>query len=157
MDALEAEITAFLKSKRIAVVGLSSNPQDFSCAILQKLEETGAEVFGVNPKLEADADARRYPSLRDIPGSIDAVFFATAPAATEESVKTCHELGVGRVWMHQSVGQGSTSPEAVAYCEEHGIAVIDRGCPMMFVEPVDWFHKVFRWCKGMHAVPQPPR
>ena len=75
--------------------------------------------------------------------------------ATEETVKTCHELGIGRVWMHQSVGQGSTSPEAIAYCKEHGIAVIDRGCPMMFVEPVDWFHKAFRWCKGMHAVPQP--
>ena len=155
MSELESEITAFLQCKRIAVVGLSSHEKDFSCAILEKLEQTGAEVYGVNPKLEADPEARRYPSLQDIPVQLDAAFLATAPAVTEEVVRTCHELGIGRVWMHQAVGQGSTSQDAIAYCKEHGISVIDRGCPMMFVQPVDWFHKMFRWCKGMHAVPQP--
>jgi len=155
MDALETQITAFLAAKRIAVVGLSSHERDFSCAVLDKLEQTGAEVYGVNPKLDEEPTARRYRSLQDIPVPIDAVFMATAPAVTEQVVKTCHELGIGRVWMHQGVGQGSTSPEAIAFCKAHGIAVIDRGCPMMFVQPVDWFHRMFRWCKGMHAVPQP--
>lgn len=136
------------------MVGLSSHPEDFSCAILQKLETTGAEVYGVNPKLETDLDARRVRDLADVPGPIDGVFFATAPSVTEALVQTCHELGVPRVWMHQNVGQGSTSPEATAYCRAHGIAVIDRGCPMMFVEPVDWFHRTFRWCKGMHPLPK---
>ena len=155
MDALEQKITEFLQSKRIAVVGLSTHEGDFSCAILEKLEQTGAEVFGVNPKIEPDPEARRYQSLGDIPGQIDAALLTTAPAVTEEVVRTCHELGIGRVWMHQLMGEGSTSSKAVEYCNEHGISVIDRGCPMMFVEPVDWFHKTFRWCKGMHAVPQP--
>lgn len=36
------------------------------------------------------------------------------------------------------------SPEAVALCREHGIEVVDGACPLMFSEPVGWFHRVHR-------------
>ena len=152
-QALQAEIRDFLAGKRIAIVGLSSQPQDFSCAILDKLEAADFEVYGVNPHLQADPDQRRYPDLAAIPGPpVDGVFLTTPPDAALEVVKQCAALGIDRVWMHQGFGQGSTSAEATAFCREHGIHVIDRGCPMMFVEPVDIWHKTMRWCKGMRPV-----
>jgi predicted CoA-binding protein len=70
---------------------------------------------------------------------------ATAPQATEAVVRECAELGIGRVWMHRSFGEGSVSDSAVAFCRENNIEVIPGGCPMMFCEPVDFGHKCIRW------------
>lgn len=152
-ENLQAEIRDFLTGKRIAIVGLSTKAEDFSCAILDKLQVAGFEVYGVNPRLDEDPDQKQYRDLRSIPGDpVDGVFLTTPPEAALDVVKECAELGIDRVWMHQSIGQGSTSKEATAFCKEHGIHVIDRGCPMMFVEPVDFFHRTIRWCKGMRAV-----
>jgi len=151
--ALHDEIREFLSGKRIAIVGLSHEPADFSCAILEKLEVAGFEVFGVNPKLEADPEQRRYKDLRSIPvRPVDGVLLTTPPDAALEIAKECADLGIPRVWMHQGFGQGSTSTDATVFCKANGIHVIDRGCPMMFVEPVDFFHKTMRWCKGLKPI-----
>lgn len=39
----------------------------------------------------------------------------------------------------------SVSEEAASICREAGIAVLDGGCPMMFLEPVDLAHRCIRW------------
>ena len=40
------------------------------------------------------------------------------------------ELGIPQVWMHRSVDAGSVSPEAAQYGREHGVRVIEGGCPL---------------------------
>ena len=62
-------------------------------------------------------------------------------------VKDCAEAGVNYVWMHKSFGN-SVNDEAVQFCRDHGINVIPGACPMMFCEPVDVFHKCFKWALG---------
>ena len=53
---------------------------------------------------------------------------------------------IRRVWMHQSIGRGSSvSPEAVEYCRQHDISVIAGACPMMYVAGVDFGHRCMRW------------
>jgi hypothetical protein len=53
---------------------------------------------------------------------------------------------VRRVWMHQSLGKGSSaSPEAVEYCRQHDISVIAGACPMMFGPGADFGHTCMRW------------
>jgi predicted CoA-binding protein len=64
---------------------------------------------------------------------------------TDEIVRQCAELGIRRVWMHRSFGEGSVSQTAVDFCRKNQIAVIPGGCPMMFCEPVDFGHKCMRW------------
>jgi predicted CoA-binding protein len=150
------DIRAFLTCRRIALVGFSTDPEDFSCAIREKFEEAGFEVFGVNPRLEADPDARNYPDLGAIPAPpVEAAFLTTTPEVSEDVVKQCHSLGITMAWMHQNFGPGSVSKQAVRWGRQNGMTIIDRGCPMMFVSPVDWFHKTMRFVKGMHAVPNP--
>jgi hypothetical protein len=46
--------------------------------------------------------------------------------------------------MHRSIGN-SVSDNAVQYCKDNGIRVIGGGCPMMFVEPVDFGHKCMKF------------
>ena len=56
----------------------------------------------------------------------------------------CAELGIRHVWMHRGPGGGSVSEPAADYGREHGIAVIDGGCPCMFGPTADFGHKAMR-------------
>jgi predicted CoA-binding protein len=61
-----------------------------------------------------------------------------------EVVQACIDRGIPRVWLHKGLGPSSVSDEAVGLCKEHGIEVVDGACPMMFAEPVGWFHRMHR-------------
>jgi predicted CoA-binding protein len=115
----------------------------------RNLRDSGYEVFAVNPKAESVEGDRAYPDLKSVPGRVDGVVVATPPDAARQLVEQCAELGIPRVWMHRSFGEGSVSDEAVRFCREHQISVIPGGCPMMFREPVDFGHKCMRWVLGL--------
>jgi len=59
-------------------------------------------------------------------------------------MRECAELGIHHVWMHRSVGTGSVSSAATEYGRQHGITVIDGGCPLMFDPTADFGHKCMR-------------
>jgi hypothetical protein len=60
-------------------------------------------------------------------------------------MRECAELGIKHVWMHRSFGGGSVSKAATDYGREHGIEVIDGGCPLMFGSTADLGHKAMRF------------
>lgn len=143
-------VAAFLKGKRFAVAGVSREPKmHVGNAIFKKLAEAGFEVFPVNPNAVEVEGVRCYPDIVSIPGEIDGVVITTHPDAAVSVVRQCAEKGVKHVWFHRSFGKGSVSKEAIAECEKRGIAVIENGCPMMYVEPVDGGHKFICWWLGL--------
>ena len=142
MSQLPANVAAFLSGKRFAVAGVSRETKGHvGNAIYKKLVEGGYEVFPVNPAAAEVEGVKCYPSVGAIPGEIDGVVIATHPAAAASVVRQCTDKGVKRVWFHRSFGQGSVSQEALAACKANGIAVIEGGCPLMYIEPVDGGHK----------------
>ena len=56
----------------------------------------------------------------------------TAPSRAQATIEECVALGIGHVWFHRGPGAGSVDPDAARYGREHGISVIDGGCPCMF-------------------------
>jgi predicted CoA-binding protein len=107
-------------------------------------------VFPVNPHMLTFEGERCYRSVQDIPGGVEGVVIITRPEITTQIVRDCSDAGVRRVWMHQSVGKGSSvSPEAVEYCREHEISVIAGACPMMYGDDVDMGHRCMRWILGL--------
>lgn len=144
---LETKVNEFLAQKRIAVAGVSRDHNHHPAAnlIYRRLKKTGHDVFAVNPNLESFEGARCYPDLRSIPGGVDGVVIVTRPETTDRIVHECGEAGVRRVWMHQSMGKGSSvSPEAAEYCRQHDIHVIAGACPMMYGPGVDFGHACMR-------------
>ncbi len=93
--------------------------------------------------------AGRATASQNVSEPIDGVVISTRPEVTGQIVQECAEVGVSRVWMHRSFGQGSVSDEATKFCQDHNITVIPGGCPMMFCEPVDFGHKCMRWFLGL--------
>lgn len=146
---LEMKVHDFLAQKRIAVVGVShdNSHHPASNLIYQRFKKSGHDVFPVNPHMEIFEGDRCYPDLQSIPGGVDGVVIITRPETTEQIVRDCSEVGVRRVWMHQSFGEkgSSVSPEAVQYCHQHDISVIAGACPMMFGAGVDFGHTCMRW------------
>lgn len=133
---------AFLANRRIAVTGVSRNPQGHGGNVVYKrLRERGYEVFAVNPSGDLVEGDPSYPNLAAIPGGIDAVVIATSPAHAEETMREAVDLGITQVWLHRSFGGGSVSEPATAYGRAHGVTVIDGGCPLMFGTTADGGHR----------------
>ena len=148
MDTLETKVHDFLAQKRIAVAGVSRDNRNHPTGnlIYRKLKKRGHDVFPVNPHMQTFEGNRCYPDVQSIPGGVDGVVIVTRPEVTEQIVHQCGDAGIGRVWMHRSIGKGSSvSPGAVEYCRQHGITVIAGACPMMYGEDVDLGHTCLRW------------
>lgn len=146
--SLEMKVHDFLAQKRIAVVGVSRNDDHHPAAnlIYRRLKSTGHDVFPVNPHMQTFEGDRCYPDLASITGGVDGVVIVTRPEITERIVRDCSEVGVPRVWMHQSSAKGSSvSQEAAEYCKQHDISVIAGACPMMYGEGADFGHTCMRW------------
>ena len=145
MATMKEAAAEFLAHKRIAVTGVSRKPRDHgSNTVFKRLRNRGYEVFAVNPNADEVEGVRSYHDLRSIPGGVDAVVIATAPDKADGTMRECVELGIRRVWMHRAFGQGSVSPSAAAYGRQHGITVIEGGCPLMFDPAADFGHKCLR-------------
>jgi predicted CoA-binding protein len=136
----------FLANKRIAVTGVSRNPQGHGGNVVyQRLRERGYEVFAVNPNADQIEGDKCYRDLKSIPGGVGAVVIGTKPETAEATMRECADLGVKHVWMHRSIGGGSVSTAAAAYGRQHGISVIPGGCPLMFEPVSDGAHKAMRF------------
>jgi uncharacterized protein len=145
----------FLSSKRIAVTGVSREAGGHgSNAVYKRLRDRGYEVFAVNPNAEEVEGDPCYHELRDVPGGVDAVVIATKPERAEQTMADCAELGIKHAWMHRAFGGGSVCEAATVYGREHGITVIDGGCPLMFDPTADFAHKMMRFvCTRTGKVP----
>jgi uncharacterized protein len=146
MQSIKEAATEFLTNRRVAVTGVSRKPQGHgSNTVYQRLRDRGYEVFAVNPNAETVEGDTCYRSLASIPGGVDAVVIGTRPEVAEQTVRECVDLGINNVWMHRGPGAGSVSATAAEYGRQHGITVIDGGCPLMFEPTADAGHKAMRF------------
>jgi uncharacterized protein len=155
MQSVNEAAAAFLANKRVAVTGVSRTPKTHgSNNVYQRLRERGYQVFAVNPNTDQVEGDRCYPDLASIPGGVDAVVIGTRPQIAEDTMRECGELGIKHVWMHRGPGAGSVSVAAASYGRQHGITVIDGGCPLMFGPTADFGHKIMRLVYAGHVPKQ---
>jgi predicted CoA-binding protein len=145
MQSVNEAAAAFLAHKRVAVTGVSRTPKTHgSNNVYKRMRERGYEVFAVNPNAHEVEGDRSYPDLKSIPGGVEAVVIGTRPEIGEDTMNECAELGIKHVWMHRGPGGGSVSESATKYGRQHGITVIDGGCPLMFAPTADFGHRLMR-------------
>jgi hypothetical protein len=145
MIPMKQAATQFLSNRRIAVTGVSRNPKGHgSNVVYQRLRARGYDVVAINPNAEKVENDLCYPDLKSVPGGVEAVVIGTKPEHAMDTVRECTDLGIRQVWMHQGPGPGSVSVMAAEYGRDHGITVIDGGCPCMFNPTADLGHKMMR-------------
>lgn len=145
-------VKEFLSQRRIALVGASADPRMFGHTVYRELREHGYDIVAVNPTHDRIGDEPCYPDLASVAGKLDGVVVMVHRDKAPGVVRTCANIGIPRVWLFQGIGGvGAVSDEAVALCREHGIEVIPGACPLMFFEPVGWFHRIHRFARRVNG------
>ena len=135
------QIREFLGQRRLAMVGVSRAPQEFSRGIFRELRRRGYDVAPVNPETSEIDGQRCFAYLHDVEPPVDTALLMTPPAATNRVVEDCAAAGITRVWMYRASG------EAIRFCEANGISVIAGECPLMFLPEAAWFHRFHGWLR----------
>jgi predicted CoA-binding protein len=155
MQSSNEAASEFLANKRVAVTGVSRTPKSHgSNTVYRRLRDRGYEVFAVNPNADTVEGDTAYQNLKSIPGGVQAVVIGTRPGFAEGTMRECAELGIKQVWMHRGPGAGSVSDAATDYGRQHGITVIDGGCPLWFAPVSDFGHKITRLVYAGHLPKQ---
>lgn len=132
---------SFFEGRKIAVVGVSSKGKGFGTAVFKHLFERQYNVFAVNLNGGMISNQNIYRSLADIQSGVDTVVTVVKPNETDKVVRQAVELGIKNVWMQF----GSTSEEAVKFCEENNVNVISNQCVIMFTNPTGLIHRFHKW------------
>ena len=138
-------IADFMKQKRVAVVGVSRDPRDFSRALFREFLQQGYDAVPVNPQATEVEGKRCFAHVGEISPPVDSVLLMTPPSSTEQVVLECAASGITRVWMHRGVGDGAVHPGAAALCREKGIRLVEGYCPFMFFQKPAFFHRLHRF------------
>jgi predicted CoA-binding protein len=126
MHLAPAEIPHLLRTaKTVAIVGISDKAERASHGVARYLQEnSGYELFFVNPLLDEVLGQKVYKSLRDIGVHIDIVdVFRKAEdcqAVLDESI----EIGASAIWLQL----GISVPEVATQGSQAGLSVVMDRC-----------------------------
>ena len=123
----QSTIDEFLAARVYAVVGVSTNREKYGFKVLQDLKEGDYTVYSVNPLYEDIYGEKCYCDLASLPEKPDVVEFVCPPGVTEKVVQELPSLGIDKAWMQP----GAESPQAIAFCKQHGIKVLHDICIMV--------------------------
>ena len=133
------KIQEFLSLRRIAIVGVSQRPNDFSRMLYRAFRDRGFDVVPVNPAVRVIEGHYCYARLQDVEPPVEGAVLLTSPEVNELVVQDCFAAGIRRIWIY------SRSPAVEEWCAGRGVPVIAGECPMMFLENAGWIHRVHRW------------
>lgn len=112
------------KAKRIAVVGLSNNPERTSYMVSKAIQDAGYEIIPVNPSIEEALGVKSVSSLKDIDGHVDIVNVFRRSEYLPDIAKEFTEIDADVFWAQQGV----ENEEAYQFLKEKGYTVIMDRC-----------------------------
>ncbi|WP_059170845.1 CoA-binding protein [Bacillus sp. FJAT-27445] len=112
------------KSKRIAVVGLSDNPEKTSYMVSEAMQKAGYDIIPVNPSIDEALGVKAVASLKDIEGHVDIVNVFRRPEYLPGIAKEFADIDADVFWAQQ----GLENEEAYNFLKEKGYTVIMDRC-----------------------------
>ncbi len=129
------EIEAFLRRvRRIAIIGLSPDPERPSHMVARTLQRYGFEIVPVRPGVECILGERAYTRLDAVPGAIDLVDVFRRPEHVPAIVDDCLRLGLGGLWLQDGV----IHPQATERARAGGMFVVMNDCLARVCRKLDW-------------------
>lgn len=80
-----------------------------------------------------------YPSLSAVPKPVDAAVVEVPRSETLDALKQVADAGIKDVWLHMR----TDTPEALAFCREHGINARHGSCAVMYTGAGS-YHRIHR-------------
>lgn len=126
----------FFSADRFAVIG-DTRDRKFPAMTQRFLQEQGKTVYTVD--LGGGTEGA-LDSMADLPSDVDAAIIEVAKERTTAVVEDVLDRGIDHVWIHQM----TDTPEAVALCQERGVALETGGCAVMYNAPTSSLHALHR-------------
>lgn len=133
MSEMSALLGALFAPRSIAVIGASADPTRFTGKIIPTLQRHGygGAIYPVNPRRSEIGGLTAYPTLGDIPGTVDCVVYGIGAAHVMGVLEECARKAVKLVVI-ASAGFAETGTEAgkrlqaevVAFARANGIRVL---------------------------------
>lgn len=119
------EIGAILKkSKKIAVVGLSSDTNRTSYMVSKAMQAAGYEIIPVNPNVDEVLGVKAVASLKDIKEHVDIVNIFRRPQYLPDLAREFDEMDADVFWSQLGV----VNEEAYEFLKSKGHTVIMDRC-----------------------------
>lgn len=124
-EDLETTIKKIInEKKRIAVVGLSDNPERTSYTVTEAMQNAGYEIIPVNPMIDEWKGIPAVSSLKEIDNHVEVVNVFRQSKFLPEIAKETVEIGADVLWAQLGVEH----EEAKEYAEKHGVTVVMNRC-----------------------------
>ncbi len=133
---VRGQIDQFLALERLALVGVSQNPEELGRRLYRDMRQFGYQAIPVNPHTDTIDGEHCFSRVQDITPPVQAALLLTPPSANEQVVRDCAEAGIRLVWFYGVGDASKANAQAIAYCEQQGISVIPGFCPYMFMSKV---------------------
>ncbi len=95
--------------KVVAVIGASSDPRKFGNRAVRAFRRQGYKVIPINPHEAQVEGLKTYPSVLDVPDSIDMATFYVPPEIGETVIREVASKKIPEVWLNP----GSESEELI--------------------------------------------
>lgn len=135
-------IKRFLDLKRIAVVGVSRNPADFTRKLWSDFREKGCEAIPVHPSQNEIDGVHCYHRVQDIALTVEGALLLVSRDKTMEVVNDCITAGIRIIWLYGIRGEKDVDRDIVTLCRGRKIDVIAGHCPYMFLPKASLFHRI---------------
>lgn len=112
------------KAKRIAVVGLSDNPERTSYMVAKAMKDAGYEIIPVNPMIEEWEGIKAVKKLTDIEGHVDIVNVFRRSEYLPEIAREFVQIDADVFWAQLGV----VNEEAYEFLKEKGYTVVMDRC-----------------------------
>jgi len=107
-------------NKVVAVIGASSNRSKFGNRAVRAFQRQGYTVVPINPNEGEVEGLKAFPSVLDVPGSIDMATFYVPPEIGEQVIDEIARKQIPEVWLNP----GSESDELIAHARALNIRPI---------------------------------
>ncbi len=133
-----SNLDTFFKPKSVAVIGASTNPEKLGYAVVKNLLEGGYSkkglVYPINPTAVDVLGFTAYPSVLDVPGSIDLAVIVIPFMHVPEALRLCGQKGIPSAIIisagFREAGKEGLERELelVQICKEYNLRLIGPNC-----------------------------
>jgi predicted CoA-binding protein len=107
-------------SQTVAVIGASRNHDKFGNKAVRAFAARGYTVIPIHPREHEVEGLRAYPSVLDVPGTIDLATLYVPPYIGVRILDEIVKKGIAEVWLNP----GADGPAVVAHARELGLRAI---------------------------------
>ncbi len=132
-------IREFLSARRIAVIGMSRKPREYSRLVFGELLKRGYDAVPVNPAAEEIEGRACFKSVKDITPVPERGMIILPQDKTEQAVLDCAEAGIRDIWLYP---MGSGDKRTLSLAEEKSLNLIAGFCPLMFLPETAFIHRL---------------